>query len=64
MKNSKEKYEAKLEFLEGWGDTLTKKITLHGGMDILWNHTLPKCSVKGLGTLYITVFLLSALEKW
>ena len=45
-------YEAKLEFLEGWGDRANP---FHrgggGGMDIFWNHTIShlnqlKCATK------------------
>ena len=41
----KGKYEAKLEFLEGWEGSKT----FHGGrgMDILWNNTLGEITCTG-----------------
>jgi len=42
----KGKYEAKLEFPEGWGSGggASKQKNIHGGgMDILWNNTMLKC---------------------
>jgi len=40
-----QKYEAILEFLEGWV-VQSKKTILGGGLDIFWNHTLSLSSAK------------------
>ena len=37
---AKEKYGAKLEFVEGWGGGPKKTSVEEGGMDIFWNHTM------------------------
>ena len=49
----KGKYEAKLEFPQGWGFKL-KKIIRGGGMDIFWKHTLVFCDY---GSIMLQIML-------
>ena len=62
-KSFKGKYEAKLEFLEGWGASFYK--TIHGGgMDVLGNHTLSYFENAAWGILGVSEWDFQPEDLW